>query len=1114
MRFTDLFIKRPVLATVVSLFILLVGAQAGLKLPIRQYPELSNTTITIMTAYPGANADLIQGFITVPVQQAVASAEGIDTLTASSTQNVSTVTLNLKLDADPDRAMTDVLSKLAQVKRILPREANDSVVTKQTGEGYALMYLSFNSKLMNASQISDYLTRVVQPRLQTIDGVANAQLLGGQVFAMRIWLDPDRMAALGVTPLDIRAALANNNFTSAPGQVKGDFVQTNIDAKTSLDDPDAFGRLVVMGRGDSLVRLDDVADIELGPQSSDSSSVFDGLKAVFIGVYATPTANPLTVITNVRKAFPQIQSELPPGLEAAIAYDATNFIRASLWEVMKTLGEAAIIVIVVIFLFLGNLRSTVIPIVTIPLSLIGVLALLAALGYSINLMTLLALVLAIGLVVDDAIVVVENIYRHIEAGMKPFDAALQGAREIVFPIIAMTITLAAVFAPIGFVSGLTGSLFREFAFTLAGAVIVSGVIAITLSPMMCSKLLRAKAAGGGGGLTGWLDRRFESLKQRYQRRLSRTLKYRPVTLLVLAGVMAASVLMYMTTQRELAPEEDQGILFAIVKTPQYANLDYLESATDQLFKVYSSVPEKEHVFTINGMGDVHQGFSGVLLKPWGERKRNQKQVLQDLSPRINSLATAQAIAFSPPSLPGSIGGPPVQFVITTTRDFRELADVLADVQQSARESGLFIFSDSDLRFETPQIEFHIDHDKANRLGITMADIGNSLATLLGGNYINLFDLYGRSYEVIPQVPRAFRLNEDWLTRYQIRTSSGTLVPLSNVASVTRTVEPNSLTNFQQLNSATLSAVPFPGRTVGEAIDFLKQKAESFPEGFSYDFQGESRQFVQEGNTLVYTFIFALVVIFLVLAAQYESFRDPLIILIALPCSIFGALIPLNAGLGTINIYTQIGLVSLIGLISKHGILMVDFANKLQNEQGMSRLAAIEHAAAIRLRPILMTTAAMVVAMVPLLVAAGAGAAARFAIGVVIAAGMLIGTLFTLFVTPAIYTFLARDHHKARAGADQAIRTGVEFEPVVSHVQPHVVEGRAAEQSPEDREAEAEAGSLPPAEKPQAATPPADPSPEARAFSSAAAAAASDASEQERQDRRRDRARRRFPSAAE
>lgn len=1057
MSFTDLFVKRPVLATVVSLMILLVGVQAGLKLPIRQYPELSNTTITVTTTYPGANADLIQGFITVPIQQAVASAEGIDTLTASSTQNVSTVTLNLKLDADPDRAMTDVLSKIAQVKSILPREANDSIVTKRTGEGYALLYLSFNSDVMNSSQISDYLQRVVQPRLQTIEGVAQAEMLGGQVFSMRIWLDPDRMAGRGVTPLDVRQALSDNNFTSAPGQVKGDFIQTNIDAKTSLSDPEAFGRLVVLTRGDSLVRLGEIADIELGPENADSSSVFDGLKAVFIGVYSTPTANPLTVITDVRKAFPKIEAELPPGLDAAIAYDATNFIRASLWEVVKTLGEAALITVLVIFLFLGNLRSTVIPIVTIPLSLVGVLALLLVLGYSINLMTLLALVLAIGLVVDDAIVVVENIYRHIEEGKSPFQAALKGAREIVYPVIAMTITLAAVFAPIAFVSGLTGQLFREFAFTLAGAVIVSGVVALTLSPMMCSKLLKAKdEKKGSGGLTAWLDRRFDGLKNRYQRRLNGSLKYRPVTLLVLAGVVVATGLLYVTSQRELAPEEDQGILFTVVKTPQYANLDYLEDATLQLYDAYSTVPEKDHVFTINGMGDVHQAFAGLLLKNWGDRERSQKEILQELSPRIQALASAQAMSFSPPALPGSTGGPPVQFVITTTRDFVQLANVLADIEKSAKESGLFIFSDSDLRFQTPQIELHIDHDKANRLGITMADVGNSLATLLGGNYINLFDLYGRSYRVIPQVPREFRIDEEWLTRYQIRTSSGDLVPLSNVASVTRTVQPNALTNFQQLNSATLTAVPFPGRTVGEAVNFLEETAAtSLPEGFSYDWQGESRQFVQEGNTLIYTFVFALIVIYLVLAAQYESFRDPLIILIALPTSIFGALLPINLGLATVNIYTQIGLVTLIGLIAKHGILMVDFANKLQEGEGYSRADAIEHAAAIRLRPILMTTAATVMAMVPLLIASGAGAAARFNIGIVIAAGMTIGTLFTLFVTPTIYTYLARDHQRARQRleAELAPDGTASLEPA----------GHPSKEEMEELDAAADAGVLFPAE---------------------------------------------------
>ena len=1018
MTFTDIFIRRPVLASVVSLLILLLGLQSIFKLPVRQFPELSNTTITITTTYPGANADLIKGFITTPIEQAVASTEGVDTLVSTSQQNTSTVTLNLRLNADADRAVADVLSKVNQVASVLPDEANDPVVVKKTGEGTALMYLSFNSEVMTGSQITDYLTRVVQPKLQTVDGVASAEILGGQTFAMRIWLDPDRMAARGITPADVSNALEANNFTSAAGQIKGDFTQTSINALTSLNSAEAFGQLVVASRDDTLIRLGHIARIELGPESSDSSSVFDGLKAVFIGIFGTPSANPLSVIDGVRTAMPEIEAVLPVGLEAAIAYDSTEFIRASIEEVVQTLAEAAIIVVVVIFLFLGSLRATIIPIITIPLSLIGVMLMLLALGYSINLLTLLALVLAIGLVVDDAIVVVENIHRHIEEGKSPFEASLVGAREIAIPIIAMTITLAAVYAPIGFVSGLTGALFREFAFTLAGAVIVSGVIALTLSPMMCSKLLKSEKSEAG--LAQFLDRQFDKLKRFYERLLTRTLNFRALTVVLLIGVVALTVILYLSTPQELAPEEDQGILFTVIKTPQYANLDYLEHTTQRLYEVFTTVPEEQHVFTINGSSGVNEGFAGILFKPWSQRNRNQKQILNELQPKLEGIPGAQIIAFSPPALPGSTGGPPLQFVVTTVGDFQQLATVIEQLQQAATESGMFIFTDIDLRFDTPQLEFKIDSDKANQLGIRMSDIGGALATMLGGNYVNRFDLFGRSYEVIPQVPREFRQTSDWLTRYQVRTENGDMVPLSTVATVSQSVQPNALTSFQQLNSATLSGVPLPGRTLGEALSLLEEKAqEIFPEGFAYDFQGESRQYVQEGDTLVYTFIFALIVIYLVLAAQYESFRDPFIILIALPTAMFGALLPLNIGgffgLTSVNIYTQIGLVTLIGLISKHGILMVDFANQLQRE-GKSRREAIEEAAAVRLRPILMTTAAMVMAMIPLLIADGAGARSRFDIGLVIAAGMTIGTIFTLFVTPAIYTLVARDHSSDAAAA--------------------------------------------------------------------------------------------------
>ena len=1031
--FTDLFIRRPVLAMVVSLLVLLVGAQAGFNMQIRQYPNLSSATVTVTTTYPGANADVIKGFITTPLEQAVASAEGVDTLVSSSQQNVSTITLNLRLNANADRAMTDVLAKVNQVKYQLPRDAMDPVVVKQAGQGTALLYMSFNSDTLSPAQITDYITRVVQPRLQTIDGVASAQILGGQNFAMRVWLDPDKMAARGVTASDIRNALLANNFTSAAGQIKGDFTQTSINALTSLDNAQAFGQLVVFNRGDAQVRLGDVAHIELGPESADSSAVFDGLKAVFIGVYATPSANPLTVITDVRKAFPSIEAGLPAGVKGAIAYDATEFIRASIDEVAKTLIEAGVIVIIVIFLFLGDLRSTLIPIVTIPLSLIGVMPFLMLMGYSINLLTLLAFVLAIGLVVDDAIVVVENIYRHIEHGLTPKEAALKGAREIALPVVGMTITLAAVYAPIGFVSGVTGALFKEFAFTLAGAVAVSGFVALTLSPMMCSKLLRKHArpkgsaageptepAGGRRDFATFLDETFEGLRGRYERLLHKTLNFRALTILILIGVLAMTGIMYVSTPRELAPEEDQGILLTLIKTPQSANLDYLEQVTTRLKgDVFDKVDEKNHVFIINGSAGVNQGMAGLLLKNWGERKRTQSQIMQGLQPLLAHETGGQIFAFSPPALPGSTGGPPVQFVIRTAGDYNLLAGVLEQLQAEARKSGLFLFTDGDLKFDTPQLEVKIDAAKANNLGITMQDIGATLATFLGGNYVNRFNLEGRSYQVIPQAPRDFRLSEDWLTRYQLRTASGALVPLSTVASVTAKLQPNALTSFQQLNSATLSGVPFPGHTLGEALTFLQAKAsELFPEGYSYDFQGESRQFMHEGNTLALAFVFSLIVIYLVLAAQFESFRDPFIILIALPTSMFGALLPLNImgvfGAASINIYTQIGLMTLIGLISKHGILMVDFANHMQRDQKLSPREAIEHAAGVRLRPILMTTAAMVVGMLPLIVAGGAGARSRAAIGIVIAAGMSVGTLFTLFVTPAVYSLLARDHRESEA----------------------------------------------------------------------------------------------------
>ncbi len=1025
MRFTDIFIRRPVLSLVVSLLIFLIGLKCMLGLQIRQYPRLYNTTITVTTAYPGASPDLIQGFITTPVEQAVATAEGIDYLTSSSIQGTSTVTAYIRLNYDPSQALTDIMAKVQQVKYLMPVEAQDPVILKSTGQTTAVMYIGFASSQLSSAAISDYLTRVVQPLLATVDGVASADILGGQTFAMRLWLDPARMAARGISANDVGAAIRANNYQSAPGQVKGFYTVTNIEAHTGLTDVAQFKRMVVKSVGGALVRIEDIGDVDLGAQSWTSSVSMNGQHAVFIGVQATPTGNPLSLVQGVRKLLPEIERNLPASVKMQVAYDSTKFIQASIDEVQMSLGQAVAIVVVVIFLFLGNFRSVLIPVVTIPLSMVGAGIMMAAFGFSLNLLTLLAMVLAIGLVVDDAIVVLENIYRHIEDGMSPPQAALVGAREIAGPVISMTLTLAAVYAPIGFLGGVTGTLFREFAFTLAGAVIISGIVAVTLSPMMCSLLLKHTSQGWFGRL---VDRLFTRLAAAYGRRLDRSLEYRPVTMLFAAAVLLSLGFMYMKTSKELAPEEDQGVLFALTKAPQYANLDYTDKYGDELEKVFASVPESDLRFVVNGRFGPNQGIAGAILKPWDERSRSAQSLKQVLQQKANAVEGMSAFVFSLPPLPASIGGLPVQMVISSTGDFKTIYEQMEKIKAAARKSGKFMVVDSDLAFNQPTIQIDIDRNKANDLGITMQAIGNTLALLVGENYVNRFNLNGRSYEVIPQVPRLERLSQDTLTNYYVNSASGEQVPLSNLVRVKTVTAPNALTRYNQLNSATFSAVPMPGVTIGDAVTFLEGQANALPTGFSHAYLSDSRQYVQEGNQLVITFVFALIVNFLVLAAQFESLRDPIVILVSVPLSVCGALLPLFIINGnfmgiavpgtTINIYTQVGLVTLIGLISKHGILMVEFANQLQINEGLSRRAAIERAARVRLRPILMTTAAMVVGLVPLVLATGAGAASRFSIGVVVVSGMSIGTLFTLFVLPAVYTILAKDHvaaaHSARA----------------------------------------------------------------------------------------------------
>ncbi|MFC1773252.1 efflux RND transporter permease subunit [Pseudomonadota bacterium] len=1030
MKFTDLFVSRPVLATVISLLILLVGVRAMFSLEVRQYPETRNTVVTVTTSYPGANSELVKGFITTPLQQAIAEANGIDYLFARSTQGKSTIEAHMQLNYDPNAAVAEIQAKVASQRNVLPEEADNPVIDSTTGETTALMYLAFYSESFLPSQITDYLLRVVQPQLQAVPGVAKAEMIGNKTFAMRIWLDPPRMAALGVTANDVRDVLRTNNYLAGVGQSKGAYTAINLTATTDLASEEDFRNLVVRSANGTLVRLADVANIELGAEDYDSTSWYKGKPAIFVGMKQAPGANPLDVARRVRELIPEIRTQLPEGLQVHIPYDASVFIEDSIDEVFKTLIEAVGIVLVVVYLSLGSARAAIVPAVAVPLSLVGGAFLMLLMGFSVNLLTLLAMVLAIGLVVDDAIIVVENVHRHIEMGKSRFDAALTGARELALPIIAMTTTLVAVYAPIGFMGGLVGTLFTEFAFALAGAVLISGVVALTLSPMLSAKVL--KPHGQQGRFEQWVEHWFERLAAGYQKRLHGTLESLPVTLLFAGVVLVSIVFMFVTSKQELAPVEDQSILFFQATAPQTATIDYNQAYTRQIVDAFESVPEYHESFFLLGRGEPTTTFGGFKMEPPSKRLRSQMQVQPEVQDKLAKIAGFQTAVFPRPSLPGSGGGLPVQFVMTSDASYLELNNLANQLIGRAMGSGQFMFLMKELQYSRPRTTLVIDRDRAGDLGISMANIGRNLATLLGGNDINRFSLEGRSYKVIPQVSRDYRLQPDMLKSYYIRPGTGELVesgsrqaasagqqgtaqlvPLDAFITLKQTVEPSQRTQFQQLNSLTLMGVMAPGVPLGDALAYLETSArEIFPRGFSWDYAGQSRQFAQQGSALIITFFLSLLVIYLVLAAQFESWRDPLIILVSVPMSIAGALAFITLGFATINIYTQVGLITLIGLIAKNGILIVEFANQLQITEGLSKRRAIESAAAIRLRPILMTTVSMIVAMVPLLMASGPGAVSRFHIGLTIATGLGIGTLFTLFVVPAVYLLLARDHSEA------------------------------------------------------------------------------------------------------
>ena len=1021
-NFTDIFIRRPVLATVVSLMILVLGLRAVFSLPVLQYPRTENAIVTVTTTYYGADPDVIAGFITTPLELAIAQANGIDYMTSTSLSGVSTITVNLRLNYPSDQALVEITTKVSSVLNQLPTGSQQPILTVKVGQTIDAMYIGFSSDVLASNQITDYLVRVVQPKVQSVEGVQTAEMLGAKNFALRAWLDPQKMAAYGLTGADVSAALSANDYIAGLGTTKGQMVQVTLVASTALHTLDEFRKLVIKQDNGAIIRLDDIAKVTLGSDDYESQVGFDGQKAVYIGIQVAPAANLLDVIKGVRAVFPDIQAQLPEGMTGKIVYDSTTFVNSSIHEVVSTLIQALLIVTAVVFLFLGSPRSVLIPVIAIPLSLIGTFTMMAGFGFSINLLTLLALVLAIGLVVDDAIIVVENVNRHLDAGEKPIPAAIAAARELGGPIIAMTVVLIAVYVPIGFQKGLTGALFTEFAFTLVGAVTVSAVIALTLSPMMCSRLLKP----GQGEGTSWdarfvrtIDRIMDGTRRRYARGLHGSLNYLPVTA-VFAGLILCSIyFLYTTTKSELAPQEDQGVIITLATSAPNSTIDQRLMYSKQVFDIFSSHPETDHVFQLDVPG---QSIAGMVLKPWDQRKLTSNQLQPMIQNEVaQKVAGAQVVAFQPPPLPGSVGLP-VQFIINTTGAFGPLNEVAQAFLKEANSSGMFIFVNTDLKIDQPESTVVIDRDKASQLGLKMSDIGSAMASMLGGGYVNYFGLDGRSYKVIPQVQQQSRLNTDQLLNYYIKASDGTPVPLSTVAKITTNVVPESLNHFQQLNSATIQGVTFPGVSQAEALEYLKDLAKrTLPAGYTIDYGGAMRQYVQESGGFVVTFGFALIIIFLSLAALFESFRDPLIILFSVPMSIAGALLflsvlsTMNVPGATLNIYTQVGLVTLMGLISKHGILIVEVANELQRT-GKTKREAVEEAAGIRLRPILMTTAAMVLGVIPLILASGAGALSRFAMGLVIASGIAIGTLFTLFVVPAVYVMIAGDHSRAHEDA--------------------------------------------------------------------------------------------------
>ena len=1013
MKFTDIFIRRPVLAVSISLLIIILGLQAISKLAVREYPKMTTTVITVTTAYPGADANLIQAFVTSKIEEAVAQADNVDYMSSSSRPSSSSITVKMKLNTDPNAALADVLAKVNSVRSELPSGIEDPTVTSSTG-GSGIMYISFRSNKLDASQVTDYIQRVVKPQFFTVEGVASVDIYGASEYALRIWLDPQKMAAQNLSATQVMSALSANNVQTAAGNDNGFYVVYKNKVDTTTKSVEELGNLIVSSDGDKLVRLRDVADVELNKSSDNARAVANGSDSVVLAVNPTSSANPLTVAEKILPLYESIKNNLPDAIQTDILYDRTVAINNSIEEVVKTIIEATIIVLVVITMFIGSFRAILIPVITIPISLIGVIMMLQTLDFSINLMTLLALILAIGLVVDDAIVVLENVDRHIKLGETPFRAAIIGTREIAVPVISMTIALIAVYSPMALMGGITGTLFKEFALTLAGAVFISGIVALTLSPMMTSKLL--KGHDKPSKLEERVNRTLTKINNAYTYVLGLVMANRKCMLVFAAAIFATLPVLFNSLSSELTPTEDKGAFLAIGSAPSNVNVDYVQAAMAPYQKILTDTDEVQFAMTISGVPSTNQSLNVVTLKDWKDRSRSQAEVLQELNNKAKAIPEVSVSGFAFPEIETGEQGLPIGFVISTSQGYEDLANVAGKFLEAMQKSGKFVYSSLDLKFDTAQMHIKIDREKAGTYGITMKQISATLGSFLSAATVERVDIDGRAYKIISQVKREDRLSPQSWDNYYVSAANGTSVPLSSLVSMTLEPQPSSLPRFSQLNSAVISAVPMPGSSIGDAIQWLKDSSkELLPQGYNYDFKGEARQLVQEGNALAVTFVLAVVIIFLVLAIQFESIRDPMVIMISVPLAISGALLALNAfgfvgkAGATLNIYSQVGLITLVGLITKHGILMCEVAKEEQLNHGKNRIEAITEAAKVRLRPILMTTAAMIAGLVPLLYATGAGAVSRFSMGIVIVSGLAVGTLFTLFVLPVIYSYVASEH---------------------------------------------------------------------------------------------------------